>query len=118
VTDGSETFGQAEQPFTKAPFNRLIAFASLSLFFRWRILVKKIALALAVCMMSGSAFAETCNEGAKAKNLHGAAFDSFMTKCQNDAKVACEADSKQKGYTGAAATSHTTKCTKDKIGTP
>jgi hypothetical protein len=78
--------------------------------------MKKIALILAICVMSGPAFA-TCKSEAADKKLAGAALKSFMTKCERDATTTCEADSKQKNLAGAAKTSHMKKCVTDAVGT-
>ncbi|WP_041319827.1 hypothetical protein [Hyphomicrobium denitrificans] len=59
----------------------------------------------------------TCNAIAKEKNLHGAALNSFVTKCEKDAKAKCDADAKAKNLHGAAEKSFTTKCVKDASGT-
>ncbi len=78
----------------------------------------KVAYALAaLCLMTGTALAdESCKGQSDAKNLHGAAQTSFMTKCEKDAKAKCGSDAKAKGLHGAAATSFTTKCVKDATG--
>ena len=46
--------------------------------------MKKLTLVLALCIMSGPAFA-TCKSDAADKKLAGAALKSFMTKCERDA---------------------------------
>ena len=56
------------------------------------------------------ALADSCKSQATAKNLHGAAQTSFMTKC---AKDDCNAKAAAKNLHGAAETSFTTKCVKD-----
>ena len=77
----------------------------------------KIVLALAaLSLVSGTAMADTCKGQSDAKNLHGAAQTSFMTKCEKDAKSKCDGDAKAKGLHGAAATSFTNKCVKDATG--
>jgi len=78
--------------------------------------MKRIALVLTVCVMSGPAFA-TCKSDAADKKLAGAALKSFMTKCEKDANTTCEADSKSKNLAGAAKTSHMKKCVSDAVGT-
>jgi hypothetical protein len=79
--------------------------------------MKKIALALAVCMISCAPAFATCKSDATDKKLAGAALKSFMTKCERDATTTCEADSKQKNLAGAAKTSHMKKCVADAVGT-
>ena len=75
----------------------------------------RIALVLALCMISGPAFA-TCKSDAADKKLAGAALKSFMTKCEKDATSTCAADSKQKNLAGAAKNSHMKKCVSDAVG--
>ena len=76
--------------------------------------MKRLTLVLALCIMSGPAFA-TCKSEAADKKLAGAALKSFMTKCERDAATTCEADSKEK-LAGAAKTSHMKKCVGDAVG--
>ena len=77
--------------------------------------MKRLTLVLALCIMSGHAFA-TCKSEAADKKLAGAALKSFMTKCERDAATTCEADSKEKKLAGAAKTSHMKKCVGDAVG--
>ena len=79
--------------------------------------MKKIALALAVCLISSAPAFATCKSDAADKKLAGAALKSFMTKCERDATTTCESDSKQKNLAGAAKTSHMKKCVADAVGT-
>jgi hypothetical protein len=79
--------------------------------------MKKIVLALAVCLVSSAPAFATCKSEAADKKLAGAALKSFMTKCQKDATTTCEADSKQKNLAGAAKASHMKKCVSDQVGT-
>ena len=79
--------------------------------------MKKIALALAVCLISPAPAFATCKSDATDKKLAGAALKSFMTKCERDATTTCEADSKQKNLAGAAKASHMKKCVGDAVGT-
>src|SRR5262245_32892825 len=84
---------------------------------RWRKVMKKIAVALAVCLISSAPAFATCKSDAADKKLAGAALKSFMTKCERDATTTCEADSRQKNLAGAAKTSHMKKCVADAVGT-
>ena len=77
--------------------------------------MKRLTLLLALCIMSGPAFA-TCKSDAADKKLAGAALKSFMTKCERDAKSACDADTKAKKLAGAAKNSHMKKCVSDAVG--
>ena len=49
--------------------------------------MKVVMAVFATLLMSSAAMAAdaTCNANAKDKNLHGAALNSFMTKCEKDA---------------------------------
>ena len=78
--------------------------------------MKRLTLLLALCIMSGPAFA-TCKSDAADKKLAGAALKSFMTKCEKDATTTCETDSKDKKLAGAAKTGHMKKCVGDAVGT-
>ena len=78
--------------------------------------MKRLTLVLALCIMSGPAFA-TCKSDAADKKLAGAALKSFMTKCEKDATTTCETNSKDKKLAGAAKTSHMKKCVGDAVGT-
>jgi hypothetical protein len=79
--------------------------------------MRKIALAVAVCLVSSAPAFATCKSEAADKKLAGAALKSFMTKCERDAKGTCEADSKSKNLAGAAKNSHMKKCVTDAVGT-
>ena len=79
--------------------------------------MRKIALALAVCLVSSAPAFATCKSDAADKKLAGAALKSFLTKCEKDAKGTCEADSKAKNLAGAAKNSHMKKCVSDAVGT-
>lgn len=81
--------------------------------------MKAVFLAAALSLCATTAFAQgtmvTCK--ASSANLHGAAKNSHMKKCEADAKKACEADSKDKKLAGAAKNSHMKKCVADAVGT-
>jgi hypothetical protein len=72
----------------------------------------------AALLLAGVAHAQTgsCKAAAAEKKLAGAALNSFMKKCENDAKGACTKEAKQKKLAGAAEKSFTTKCVSDKVG--
>jgi hypothetical protein len=78
--------------------------------------MNKLALALAVCLVSSAPAFATCKSDAADKKLAGAALKSFMTKCEKDATTTCEADSKDKKLAGAAKNSHMKKCVSDAVG--
>jgi hypothetical protein len=77
--------------------------------------MKKIALALAFCLVSVPALA-TCKPEAADKKLAGAALKSFMTKCEKDAKNTCNKQAADQKLAGAAKNSFTKKCTTDAVG--
>jgi hypothetical protein len=58
----------------------------------------------------------SCKAQASDKKLAGAAFNSFMKKCQTDAEKACDAAAAEKKLNGAAKTSFTKKCVTDAVG--
>lgn len=58
----------------------------------------------------------SCKAQATEKKLHGAAFNSFMKKCENDSKAACDISATEKKLHGAAKTSFTKKCVDDAVG--
>jgi hypothetical protein len=78
--------------------------------------MKRIAVALAICLVSSAPAFATCKSDAADKKLAGAALKSFMTKCEKDATTTCEADSKEKNLAGAAKASHIKKCVGDAVG--
>ena len=77
--------------------------------------MKRLTLLLALCIMSGPAFA-TCKSDAADKKLAGAALKSFMTKCEKDAVKSCGIAATEKKLHGAARTSFTKKCVTDAVG--
>jgi hypothetical protein len=79
--------------------------------------MKKIAIALAICVVSSAPAFATCKSDAADKKLAGAALKSFLTKCEKDAGATCAADSKEKKLAGAAKNSHMKKCVTDAVGT-
>ena len=77
-----------------------------------------IALAIAGFSMVAQAAEPSCEARAADKHLSGAAKNSFMTKCEKDAKAAaakeqCNAQAAEKKLSGAAKDSFTKKCIKD-----
>lgn len=78
--------------------------------------MKSIILAATFSLVASSAFAASCKVEAGNKKLAGAAMNSFMTKCQTDAKATCEKDSTAKKLAGAAKDSHMKKCLSDAVG--
>ncbi|MEA2935256.1 MAG: hypothetical protein QOD74_1902 [Variibacter sp.] len=60
--------------------------------------MRTLLFAAALSLAAGSAWAQgsTCKGQATDKKLHGAALNSFMKKCEGDARKSCEADTKDK----------------------
>ena len=85
--------------------------------------MKKLStlVALGLIALSNVAFAAdtaTCESKATDKKLAGAAKNSFMKKCEREAKAsgagaACETQAADKKLKGAAKNSFVKKCTKD-----
>ncbi len=76
------------------------------------------ALAIAGLSMAAQAADSGCEAQAAEKHLSGAAKNSFVTKCEKDAKAAaakerCNAQAAEKKLSGAAKDSFTKKCIKD-----
>ncbi|MRT19224.1 hypothetical protein FYM52_02455 [Comamonas sp. CAH-2] len=69
-------------------------------------------------MFSGITWAAnpSCTAAATEKKLAGSAKNSFLKKCEKDAKAACEVTAADKKLAGAAKASFTKKCTKDAVG--
>jgi hypothetical protein len=78
--------------------------------------MKQMVLAAAFVLLAGGTASATCKSEAATKKLAGAALNSFMTKCESDAKTKCDADSAQRKLAGAAKDSHTKKCVSDAVG--
>ena len=80
--------------------------------------MRVLVLASMLCVLTGSAFAQSpsCKAQAGEKKLAGAAMNSFMKKCETDAKKACDVSATQKKLAGAAKTSFTKKCVTDSVG--
>jgi hypothetical protein len=84
--------------------------------------LKKIILATVFALATTVGANATCKTDAVSKDgkaLAGAALKSFMTKCEKDAKTACDKDKDANGkpMKGAAKTSHMKSCVGDKVGT-
>jgi hypothetical protein len=78
--------------------------------------MKKIAIALILTFATTAAYADSCKATAADKKLAGAAMNSFMKKCETDAKKSCDSQAKEKNLHGAAQTSFTKKCVTDATG--
>ena len=57
----------------------------------------------------------SCTTASTEKKLSGAAKNSFMKKCETDAKTSCTTQADEKKIYGAAKNSFVKKCTKDAV---
>ena len=73
------------------------------------VILALIAFASTVAQADDSA----CMAAAKEKKLSGAARNSFVKKCETDAKAKCEAAAVEKKLAGAAKNSNVKKCVKE-----
>jgi len=78
--------------------------------------MKSIVLGMLVSTCVATAATASCKDDATEKKLAGAALNSFMTKCEKDAKASCDTSAQEKKLAGAAKTSFTTKCVRDAVG--
>jgi hypothetical protein len=79
--------------------------------------MKSIVLAVAALFALNIAYADnSCEMKAAEKKLNGAAKNSFIKKCEKDARLACENDDISKRTNGAAKEAHIKKCLKDSLG--
>ena len=78
--------------------------------------MKTLLFAAVLALSAGGAHAAACKVEATNKKLHGAALNSFMTKCEKDAQAACDQSAADKKLAGAAKTSHIKKCMTDAVG--
>lgn len=81
-------------------------------------LLLAITLVIAGFSMTAQAADPSCESKAADKHLAGAAKNSFMTKCEKQAKATaaktqCDAQADEKKLHGAAKTSFTKKCVTD-----
>ena len=80
-------------------------------------IVKTILIAFVTLFSVNIAFAQNaCESKAADKKLNGAAKNSFIKKCEKDARAACENDDVSKRTSGAAKEAHIKKCVKDSLG--
>ena len=79
--------------------------------------MKKILFALALLAVGPMAHAASCADAAAEKKLSGAARNSFIQKCEKDAKASaktsCETVASDKKLAGAARNSFVQKCERD-----
>ena len=78
--------------------------------------MKTILIAVAFAFLSSAAMAESCKFEAGAKKLAGAAQNSFLKKCEKDARATRDGQAADKKLAGAAKTSFTKKCVRDAVG--
>ena len=76
-----------------------------------------IAVAISCFLLNTLAYADSsCEAQAADKKLSGAAKNSFVKKCQKDAKTACESQAAERKLAGAAKNSFLKKCENDVAG--
>jgi hypothetical protein len=79
--------------------------------------LKIILFAMATFFAFNVAYAQNaCEMKATDKKLNGAAKNSFVKKCEKDARAVCENDDISKRTNGAAKEAHIKKCLKDSLG--
>lgn len=75
--------------------------------------MKKLAAFVLVAWSFAHAADSACMAAAKDKKLNGAARNSFVKKCEADAKAKCEVAATEKKLSGAAKNSNVTKCVRE-----
>jgi len=79
--------------------------------------MKTTLFAIAALFTVNVAYAQNaCEMKAADKKLNGAAKNSFVKKCEKDARAVCENDEISKKTNGAAKEAHIKKCIKDSVG--
>jgi hypothetical protein len=79
--------------------------------------MKSALFAVLALFVMNTAFAQSaCETKAAEKKLNGAAKNSFVKKCEKDAREICENDDISKRTNGAAKEAHIKKCMKDTVG--
>jgi hypothetical protein len=81
-----------------------------------RFRMKMIFTILTLAVFAGYAAASTCVEQANEKKLRSHAQESFMQKCEAEAKKACESLAKTKELSGSAKRNFVMKCVADAVG--
>jgi hypothetical protein len=78
--------------------------------------MKNLVIAIATLASIQLAFAEnSCEMKAAEKKIYGAAKNSFVKKCEKDARAVCEKDDISKKTSGAAKEAHIKKCVNDAL---
>lgn len=81
--------------------------------------MKRVLLACSILLLAAPTLAvadTSCKAAATEKKLAGAALNSFMKKCESDAKAKCSTQSSEKKLAGAAKNSFEKKCVTDAVG--
>lgn len=79
--------------------------------------MKSIIVALfSLCAINLAVAQNACETKAAEKKLNGAAKNSFVKKCEKNARAVCENDDISKKTSGAAKEAHIKKCLKDNLG--
>ena len=78
--------------------------------------MKRILLAAGLSLFALQASAATCEAMAGEKKLAGAAKNSYVQKCEKDARASCEAAADKQKLAGAARNSNVGKCVEQATG--
>lgn len=78
--------------------------------------MQRLILGSALALFVFGAQANTCKIEATDKKLAGAALNSFMKKCEENAKATCEKAAAEKKLAGAAKDSNIKKCMAETVG--
>ena len=79
-------------------------------------IVTGLALSLLLASAAVAQNTPSCKTQADEKKLAGAALNSFMARCQRDARSSCDAFAMDRKLAGAAKSSFTKKCIDDAVG--
>lgn len=78
--------------------------------------MQKLILGVVLSVFAMGAQAAACKLEAADKKLAGAALNSFMKKCEENAKATCEKAAAEKKLAGAAKDSNIKKCMAEAVG--
>jgi hypothetical protein len=82
-------------------------------------MIKQLVLVLSMTVPTAAmAEGQTCNAAAAEQNLSGLPKNSFLEKCEKDAKATCANTAKDKKLYGIARTNFEKKCVADAVGEP
>lgn len=78
--------------------------------------MQRLILGTMLVLFASGAQAAACKIEAADKKLAGAALNSFMKKCEENAKATCEKAAAEKKLAGAAKDSNIKKCMAEAVG--